>query len=123
MYKRQQQDIAKLNKSGFHLNVPKLSHDPVFDVKFTVTPDDGFFISDLPHIAANGGHFGAQSQCCNKQNSFMQHARRNTEMAHFRDKFGNEKGTVLYLYATEAAPYNGIHPMTKDEVTKFLQKP
>jgi len=75
-----------------------------------------------------GGVVGVHSWCCENGTPADEldrdHPAHGPQLAYFRDMLGTRNGPDFYFFTLESAPFNGIHEMTREELTRYqLIKP
>lgn len=97
----------------------------------TLMPHDGeaysggvdLFAAGVERKYQEGGKLGVHSWCCEEGKPAnelgVDHAAHGAQLTYFREMLGVEKGPAFYFFTLEAAPFNGIHLMTVDEMVKY----
>ena len=96
----------------------------------TYVPADGdinsgavdLFVSGATRIVEPGGILGVHSWCCENGVTADQlprnHPAHGNQLTYFREMLA-ETGEDFYFFTLQAAPFNGIHAMTRAEMTQF----
>jgi len=79
------------------------------------------FAAGLTRTVAPGGVLGVHSWCCHEDRTANELPRSDPahgiQLTYFREMLG-EKGERFYFFTLEAAPFDGIHPMTREEMRR-----
>ena len=97
----------------------------------THLPSDGdvnsggvdLFIAGNRRTAEEGGILGVHSWCCERGLTGAELPRDDpahaVQLTYARRMLGAENGPAFYYYTLEAAPFEEIHPMTREEMRRF----
>ena len=101
----------------------------------TLMPKDGeaysggvdLFLSGQQRIYQDGGVLGVHSWCCVEGKSAhllpKDHSAHGAQLTYVREMLGTSLGPDFYFFTLKAAPFNGIHNMTKAEITQYFEQP
>lgn len=75
-----------------------------------------------------GAVIGVHSWCCENDKPADElgrdHPAHGPQLAYFRDMLGTQNGPDFYFFTIESAPFDGIHEMSREELTRYqLIKP
>jgi hypothetical protein len=97
----------------------------------TLLPTDGeaysggvdLFAAGVERKYQEGGKLGVHSWCCVDGKTAGElgrdHAAHGAQLTYFREMLGVDKGPEFYFFTLEAAPFDGMHLMTLDEMVQY----
>lgn len=99
----------------------------------TFVPADGeiysggvdLFAAGTTRTAEPGATVGVHAWCCGPNGESAHELDRDdpaheTQLAYFTEMLGAEAGPEFYFFTLEAAPFDGIHPMSSEELAEHL---
>ncbi|MCO7224927.1 hypothetical protein [Pleionea sp. CnH1-48] len=98
----------------------------------TLMPADGeaysggvdLFASGVVRIYEKGGKLGVHAWCCVEgvpaERLGRNHSAHGAQLTYHREMLGSVKGPEFYFFTIEAAPFDGIHLMSEEQVNRYL---
>ncbi len=83
------------------------------------------FAAGLQRTIESGATLGVHAWCCGPEGESAHELAQDDpahddQLAYFTEMLGADLGPEFYFFTLAAAPFDGVHPMTADELTQYL---